>query len=181
MRFDVEAEIAAQAARDEQLAADAALTAMVDTATERRLLAALLCDTAIDNTRRELHRCESCGQHEPLRPYPRVRALNLVDDLAVDDFSDYRHRAAFSALRNLQREHDPKGDGIPWPFIANDLAWRIAEAIEHADEARGTNLRHSVGLVFLVDLRDLEKPASVEWIRYAQARLRELAQIRRLA
>lgn len=137
MLFDVEAALAEHAKRQH-----VSQRLMFDFATERMLLAAVLCGDVLD------------------APWD---ALGLCHDLELDDFADYRCRAAFRALRNLQA--DGKVFGL----------WEVFVELE------GEGRTDAVTLEWLVDLVMTEPRVSVDWIVCAQKRLRNLAQHRRLA
>ena len=66
--------------------------------------------------------------------------LALANDLEVGDFVDYRHRAAFEAMRNLQ------ADGWDVEICA------VADAIAIADLDRGRCVADHVSLVWLTKL-----------------------------
>lgn len=153
MKFDVTSELEVISRRDEQSFA----RGLVDLALERRLLAAMLCDDGIGGY---------------MDPEHRENALALCDDVELDDFSDFRLRAAFTAIRALQARDE---------FIPNhERTSAVADEIERTDRARGSHVGARVDLVFLTDLVLDEKQLGAASIEHAKARLRELATFRRL-
>lgn len=155
MRFDVEAAMRDHARRREAEEADGAVRDLVDIALERRVLAAMMCDDAIGGFDHDADHRES--------------ALVLCDSVELDDFTDYRHRAAFAALRNLEAR------GLP------SMPWDIVDEIARTDQQDEKHVGDSVDLAFLASVIVASPRGSLAGITYARARLRELASLRRLA
>lgn len=90
-------------------------------------------------------------------------ALALVDDLELDDFAELRCRQAFTALRNLQAADKPHA------------VYDVFAELER------TGVRGVEFAWLVVDLVATEPRVTADWIGCACARLRELANHRRLA
>jgi hypothetical protein len=155
MRFDVDAAMRHHEKRQEDARAGAAFESMVDLALERRALAAMMCDDAIGGFDHDADHRES--------------ALVLCDGVELDDFADYRHRAAFAALRNLEAR------GLP------SMPWDIVDEISRTDKRNESHVGETVDLAFLASVIIASPRGSLAGLTYARMRLRELAQHRRLA
>jgi hypothetical protein len=155
--------------------------AMFDDTTERVVLSAILADDAIED-------------RVPCEPH-RVSPYALVDDLEVDDFANPRHRAAFTAWRNLQFTNVKNSgqDALP---LAEQTArleqiwlYDVFEEFVRGVVLRGTNpIDAAWFLPWLFDLATAPWPwgpvyqprVTVSWLAGSLNRLRSLAQIRRL-
>lgn len=155
MRFDVDAAMLEHERKRETDRADGVVRGLVDLELERRVLAAMICDDAIGGFDHD-------AEH-------RERALVLCDGVEVDDFTDFRHRAAFTALRNLEARELPS------------MPWDIVDEIGRTDRAYERHVGESVHLGFLATIIVESRKVSLAAITYACSELRRLAQIRRLA
>lgn len=164
MAFDIDAELAALARQ--RAVANASL---FDFTTERVLLAAVLADDAIEDRPPWLpHRVPV---FEFTTVNGRVVDVGITAELEVDDFGDYRHKVAFSALRNLTARTGTAPDLL-------ELSDQIDRHMATRDVGR---YEHPLDLVWLFDLVTTQMRVSVSWITAALCRLRGLANHRRMA
>lgn len=150
-RYDVRQALA----RIEQQEVSAVVEGLVDRNAEARLLGAMLCNYPLCT-------CAFC-------PDDNARALALCDDVELDDFTDLRYRAAFVSLRKLQANGE------------STEPWAVSEEIDLQDVLYGKHVGESVDITFLTELAICHPKHSRASLAHAQRRLRELANLRRLA
>lgn len=189
MRFDVDSAFRAHERRRDTEAREAAVRSLVNTDLEAVLLTAMITDQ-----RFEAHAplCMSAIDYEPLDEnfvgprctYPLhattlQRCTDMVrkDEVELDDFTDYRHRAILQALRNLQH----RGVTGEWRGFENAWIALIDEEIIRCDRSHADrHLHEKVNAAFMAELVLRQPSMTCVGIDTAKRRLRELANLRRL-
>lgn len=152
MKYDVDKALDAHRRRKATDRHDTTVRGLVDIDGERRLLASMLADDKF---------CDCCE-------LPELSVMDLCDEVEVDDFTDYRHTNAFTAIRSLVEL------GQPVSVAA------VSDEVERRNGV-GSNAAMSCSIVWLASLLVDQKKHSVNSLRAAQQHLRELAIARRQA
>jgi hypothetical protein len=189
MRFDVAAELAREQQRHEDRTSRERVAALVDVGTEAALLGAMLHNLPF------LSHSTTCSI-SPCSFALDVPPLERCADVELDDFTDFRYRAIFAAIRTLQTgivharhgayiaEHIDPTHGIVRCANGALVEWwpvAVADEIARQDRIFETRIADTVHADFTLELAFAALDNACWSTEFYATRLRTLAADRRLA